>query len=123
MSASRPPLILASASPRRRTLLEEHGYAFTIIPAEIEEISPAHPKCVDHVALARDFKVDLDDSEDALDGEEGGWKHYAITDKLNVLPGYSTDLVYYSAIRRTKTGMEALTNPGSGVTIYGKFSR
>ncbi len=37
-----PPLILASASPRRRRLLEEHGYAFTVRPADVEEIAPAH---------------------------------------------------------------------------------
>src|SRR6476659_1310116 len=37
-----PSLVLASASPRRRTLLEEHGYSFTVAPAQIPEISPAH---------------------------------------------------------------------------------
>lgn len=36
------PLILASASPRRRTLLAEHGYAFTVIPAQVEEIAPPY---------------------------------------------------------------------------------
>ena len=40
MSAA-PRLILASASPRRRDLLSEHGYAFEVIPADVEEI--AHP--------------------------------------------------------------------------------
>jgi septum formation protein len=38
----RAPLILASASPRRRDLLTEHGYDFTVIPAHVEEIAPAH---------------------------------------------------------------------------------
>ena len=33
-----PDLILASASPRRAKLLEQHGYAFTILPADIEEL-------------------------------------------------------------------------------------
>src|SRR5262249_35843025 len=28
-----PPLILASASPRRRELLEQAGYLFTVVPA------------------------------------------------------------------------------------------
>src|SRR5437762_1759386 len=37
-----PPLILASASPRRRHLLREHGYTFRAIPAEVAEIAPAH---------------------------------------------------------------------------------
>lgn len=35
------PIILASASPRRRDLLQEHGYQFTVIPADVDEI--AHP--------------------------------------------------------------------------------
>ena len=37
-----PPLILASASPRRRRLLLEHGYNFRVAPAEVDEIAPAH---------------------------------------------------------------------------------
>lgn len=35
-----PPLILASASPRRRRLLLEHGYNFRVAPAEVSEINP-----------------------------------------------------------------------------------
>jgi septum formation protein len=35
-------LILASASPRRKDLLQEHGYKFRVAPAEILEIAPAH---------------------------------------------------------------------------------
>ena len=37
-----PRLVLASASPRRRQLLSEHGYEFTVAPADVEEIAPAH---------------------------------------------------------------------------------
>ncbi|MHA3770550.1 Maf family protein [Verrucomicrobiota bacterium sgz303538] len=37
-----PSLILASSSPRRSDLLKEHGYQFHIVPADVEEISPAH---------------------------------------------------------------------------------
>ena len=37
-----PRLILASASPRRRQLLAEHGYDFIVVPADVEEIAPAH---------------------------------------------------------------------------------
>jgi septum formation protein len=37
-----PPLILASASPRRRRLLLEHGYNFRVIPAGVDEITPTH---------------------------------------------------------------------------------
>jgi septum formation protein len=36
------PLILASASPRRRRLLLEHGYNFRVAPTEVAEINPAH---------------------------------------------------------------------------------
>ena len=36
------PLILASASPRRRALLAEHGYNFTVTPADVTEVAPAH---------------------------------------------------------------------------------
>lgn len=37
-----PPVVLASASPRRRDLLREHDYAFTVHPAEVEESAPSH---------------------------------------------------------------------------------
>lgn len=37
-----PPLILASASPRRRDLLTRDGYTFTVVPADVEEIAPPH---------------------------------------------------------------------------------
>jgi septum formation protein len=37
-----PPLILASASPRRRALLQEHGYVFRVVPADVSEIAPPH---------------------------------------------------------------------------------
>jgi len=37
-----PPLVLASASPRRSELLKQLGLAFEVIPAEAEEISPKH---------------------------------------------------------------------------------
>jgi len=36
-----PPLILASASPRRRQLLAEAGYAFEVDPSDVEEPPPA----------------------------------------------------------------------------------
>jgi len=36
------PLILASASPRRRHLLLKHGYNFRVTPAEVIEIMASH---------------------------------------------------------------------------------
>jgi septum formation protein len=35
-----PSLILASASPRRRDLLRQHGYEFTILAPDVEELIP-----------------------------------------------------------------------------------
>lgn len=37
-----PPLILASASPRRRALLQEHGYTFSVEVADVQESAPPH---------------------------------------------------------------------------------
>ena len=40
---ARPALILASSSPRRRTLLEEHGYNFIVVnPPGVREIAPVY---------------------------------------------------------------------------------
>ena len=42
-SKGRPLLVLASASPRRRALLREHGYAFeVVVPQGVDEIAPVH---------------------------------------------------------------------------------
>lgn len=50
MNAS-PPLILASASPRRRTLLETAGYRFVVDPSDIDEPPPEPGTAVsDYVA-------------------------------------------------------------------------
>src|SRR3954462_1070644 len=40
--AGLPPLVLASASPRRRALLEKAKYRFTVAPSHVPEISPPH---------------------------------------------------------------------------------
>src|SRR3954447_7260276 len=42
MAATALSLVLASASPRRRDLLEKHGFSFTVAPSAIQEISPPH---------------------------------------------------------------------------------
>ncbi|NBX75432.1 MAG: septum formation inhibitor Maf [Proteobacteria bacterium] len=42
MKSSLPKLLLASASPRRRQLLEALGLSFEVIPAEVEETDPSH---------------------------------------------------------------------------------
>ncbi len=38
MSSTHTKLILASGSPRRRQLLDEAGYAFEVVPADIDEL-------------------------------------------------------------------------------------
>ncbi|ETI21527.1 hypothetical protein G647_07874 [Cladophialophora carrionii CBS 160.54] len=96
----------------------------------VVELPASDPKAVDYKAMARTFNVDVDaGSLSPVPGAAGRddhhqypWKHYAITDKLTPLPGYTTELTYYAAIRRTADGMQAFTNAGSGVTIYGCFS-
>ncbi len=40
MTTERPPLILASASPRRRQLLAEAGYTFEVEPSNVPEPAP-----------------------------------------------------------------------------------
>ncbi len=40
MPSAFPALVLASASPRRRLLLAEHGYTFTVRPSTVEESAP-----------------------------------------------------------------------------------
>lgn len=40
--AGHPPLVLASASPRRRALLEEGKYRFKVAASNVAEISPPH---------------------------------------------------------------------------------
>jgi septum formation protein len=78
------PLVLASASPRRRALLREHGYDFTVAPADIPELAPAHlspgetvlrnarAKCLAVAALRPDCIVLGVDTEVALAAEVFG---------------------------------------------------
>lgn len=92
---------------------------------EVKQLSPSDPKAVDVATIAPTFGVAIDAPYAILrDGESaapGGFQQFCILDKLNVMFGYTTDLTYYSAIRQTKMGMEALTNAGSGVVIYGRW--
>ena len=51
MTPEPPPLILASASPRRRQLLAEAGYVFEVDPSDVEEPPPeAHADPGDYAA-------------------------------------------------------------------------
>ena len=82
MSASKlPPLILASASPRRSDLLRQTGLEFSVLPSDADEVSPEHlspqelcqlnahrkaravaKKCPDALVLGADTLVFLDRS-------------------------------------------------------------
>ncbi|KIV87334.1 hypothetical protein PV11_02887 [Exophiala sideris] len=84
--------------------------------ADVSTISSNDPSAVDIQSLAADFNVDV-----RADYATSDFTQYAITDKLPVLFGYTTTLVYHSALRTTKDGLEALTNPGNGVTIHGRW--
>ncbi|KAK5047046.1 hypothetical protein LTR84_006988 [Exophiala bonariae] len=92
---------------------------------EVKQLSPSDPKAVDVMSVAPIFGLAVDAPYAVLrDGENpalGGFQQFEILDKLNVMFGYTTDLTYFSAIRATKMGMEALTNAGSGVVIYGRW--
>jgi septum formation protein len=68
--ADRPRLILASASPRRRSLLTEAGYAFDVDPAEVDEskyppgMLPA--QVAEYLALAKARAVAPRHAEDVV---------------------------------------------------------
>lgn len=100
---------------------------------DVKQLQDTDPKAVDVRTLAPSFGVALDapyvvNAEAGTDAraegvlpDAAGFKHFAILDKLNMLFGYTTDLLYHTAIRQTKSGMEAFTNAGSGVVICGKW--
>jgi septum formation protein len=46
-----PRLVLASKSPRRRELLEEAGYTFSVLPAEVEEPAPEPGEAAEAYAM------------------------------------------------------------------------
>lgn len=76
------PLVLASASPQRRALLEQLGVAFEVHPAGVEELASGEPEAValknarrkaDHVAASLPGRRVLGvDTVVALDGEVFG---------------------------------------------------
>lgn len=81
----------------------------------VEQIAPDHERYIDVAATCQDFGVEL-----KPDYARGDWVQYQITDKLNVL-WTSKDLIYYTAMRKTMTGFESVTDPGSGVKVHGTF--
>ncbi|EXJ78643.1 hypothetical protein A1O1_09044 [Capronia coronata CBS 617.96] len=97
----------------------------------VQTMSAADPHAVDARAIAARFDVNVDNDKldntpssataDTESDSESQFVHYEIKDKLPVALGYSADLTYHSAIRRTKEGIEALTDPGSGVLLHGRW--
>jgi hypothetical protein len=85
--------------------------------SDVVEIFPNNDKYIDVPAFCKEFDVDLN-SPNAT----SGWTQYDITDNLNLLFGYTQKLVFQSALRKTKTGFESVTNPGSGVRLHGRFN-
>ena len=83
---------------------------------DVQQIYPSNPKYIDVHQFSMDFKVDEHDGNATSE-----YVQYEITDRLNLLFGYSQTLIYHSALRKTKTGFESFTNPGSGVRIHGTF--
>ncbi|MFQ5809186.1 MAG: Maf family protein [Armatimonadota bacterium] len=52
-----PRIVLASASPRRRMLLEQIGLPFEVIPSQSPEMAQAHERPADHVRRAAALKA------------------------------------------------------------------
>ena len=73
---------------------------------------------IDVAHFCSEFNVDP--RGDVRRGISDTWTQWEITDKLNWGLG-SSDLVYATAMRRIPGGFESVTNPGSGVRIYGRF--
>ena len=60
---TKPLIILASASPRRRTLLKEAGYRFKVVPSEVSERAPGPMlphQLVQYLALKKALAVALE---------------------------------------------------------------
>jgi MAF protein/D-tyrosyl-tRNA(Tyr) deacylase len=62
-----PPLILASASPRRRALLEEVGLRFTVEPVDVDESADLPPDPAEHARVLAERKAHA-----AADGRREG---------------------------------------------------
>lgn len=68
--------------------------------------------------FCREFGIDP--KADPSRGIGAEWRQFEITDKLNWGLG-SSNIVYGTAMRGIPGGFESVTNPGSGVRIYGRF--
>ncbi|KAL2438424.1 hypothetical protein ABEF95_009050 [Exophiala dermatitidis] len=103
----------------------------------VRAISADDPQAVDVDAVAARFGVDVSTPSSSSPpsapppssppapswqpADVGNFVQYEIKDKLPVAFGFSADMTYHSAIRTTQQGIEALTDPGSGVLLHGKW--
>ena len=71
-----PDLVLASASPRRRELLERLGLVLEVVPAAVDETPLPDEKPADYARRVAAAKCDAvaDDG-----GPTGGWRCWAPT--------------------------------------------
>jgi hypothetical protein len=83
---------------------------------DVKPLLESDPGAVDAEAMCRDFGIEVNPPYAAE-----AFQQFEITDELNIAFGYTTDLVYHSAIRATKMGMQAFTDPGNGVRIFGSW--
>lgn len=94
------------------------------ITGDADEAVPIHD-------LAAKFKVPLSskkahdsgldsNSTDQVSTED--WNHFEVTELIPILFGMSTRIKFHSALRFNDNGMEALANPGSSVTLHGKWT-
>jgi septum formation protein len=127
-------LVLASASPQRRAILEQLGVAFTVTPAHAEELSTGDPEAVArHNAVLKAESVPGDlvlgvDTLVAVDGEIFGKPRDAQAARamLGRLQGRSHDVWSGIAVRqdgatRSETVRTAVDFAPAGATEIARY--
>jgi len=125
------PLILASASPRRRELLEQMGLTFQIIPAEVteHEAEDADPReMVRHnAALKADWVAERHPGATVIGADTTVFIGQTVLNKprdlshardmLRMLSGRSHTVFTGLAVRRTRDGLKLDRGVASEVTF------
>jgi len=125
------PLILASASPRRRELLEQMGLTFQIIPAEVteHEAEDADPReMVRHnAALKADWVAERHPEATVIGADTTVFIGQTVLNKprdlghardmLRMLSGRSHTVFTGLAVRRTRDGLKLDRGVASEVTF------
>ena len=101
----------------KRLSKDDKGYIDVVnFGKEFDVAQPSTTSRQNHPAQQQQQQATRPGEED-----EDEWIQFEITDKLSILYAFSTQLVYYTAMRKTSSGFESLTNPGNGVRIHGTF--